>query len=144
MNLIDVTKKLATPGACNEFLESMRWPEGVACLACESKRVSKYAKQAGTRTRINATTGEAQLKPVPARILCLSLECGKQFSLTQSTILNDSHSDLKKWFLAVALMVNAKRVWSALQLKRDLKVAYKTAWFLNHRIRKAMDLAEPF
>ena len=44
--------------------------------------------------------------------------------------------------MAVALMVNAKKGLSALQMKRDLKVAYKTAWYLNHRIRKAMGLVE--
>jgi transposase-like protein len=137
MNLIDVAKQFGTPEACNDFLESMRWPEGVTCLACESKRVSKYTKQAGTRKRTNAITGETQLKPVPARILYVCLECGKQFSVTEGTIFNDTHLDLEKWFLAVALMVNAKKGLSALQMKRDLKVAYKTAWYLNHRIRKA-------
>src|SRR5438128_359853 len=44
--------------------------------------------------------------------------------------------------MAVALMVNAKKGLSALQMKRDLKCAYKTAWYLNHRIRKAMGLIE--
>jgi hypothetical protein len=42
----------------------------------------------------------------------------------------------------VALMANAKKGLSALQLKRDLKVAYKTAWYLSHRIRKAIGLIE--
>jgi len=44
--------------------------------------------------------------------------------------------------MAVALLVNAKKGLSALQVKRDLKVAYKTAWYLSHRIRKAMGLIE--
>jgi transposase-like protein len=142
MNLIDVTKKFASPEACNDFLESMRWPDGVACLACESKRVSKYTKKASTRKRLNAKTGVEEIKPVPARILYVCLECGKQFSVTEGTVFNDTHLDLEKWFLAVALMVNAKKGLSALQMKRDLKVAYKTAWYLSHRIRKAMGLIE--
>jgi DNA-directed RNA polymerase subunit RPC12/RpoP/transposase-like protein len=142
MNLIDVSKRFATPEACNDFLEELRWPEGVACLACNSKRVSKYVKQAGTRTRIGAKSGKPEVKPVPARILYVCLECGKQFSVTEGTIFNDTHLDLEKWFMAVALMVNAKKGLSALQLKRDIKVAYKTAWYLNHRIRKAMGLIE--
>jgi DNA-directed RNA polymerase subunit RPC12/RpoP len=142
MKLIDVAKQFATPEACNDFLESMRWPEGVACLACESKRVSKYVKQAGTRTRINAKTGKAEQKPVPARILYVCLECGKQFSVGEGTIFNDTHLSIDKWFMAVALIVNAKKGLSALQLKRDLGCAYKTAWYLNHRIRKAMGIAD--
>src|ERR1700682_1690446 len=138
MNLIDVTKKFATAEACNDFLESMRWPDGVACLACESKKVTKYVKQAGERMRLNAKTGKREVKPVPARILYSCIECGHHFSVTTGTIFHDTRLDLEKWFMAVALMVNAKKGISALQLKRDIKVAYKTAWYLNHRIREAM------
>lgn len=142
MNLIDVTKQFATPEACNDFLQDMRWPDGVECVKCGSKRVSKYVKQAGTRTRKNPKTGELETKPVPARILYVCLSCKKQFSVTEGTIFNDTHLTLEKWFMAVALMVNAKKGLSALQLKRDLKTAYKTAWYLSHRIRKAMGLCE--
>jgi hypothetical protein len=142
MNLIDVTKKFATPEACNDFIESMRWPDGVNCLACSSKKVTKYQKQKGSRTRLNPTTGENELRTVPPRILYVCIECGFQFSAITGTIFHDTHLDLEKWFMAVALMVNAKKGLSALQLKRDLKVAYKTAWYLNHRIRKAMALIE--
>jgi hypothetical protein len=107
-----------------------------------SKRVSRYVKQAGTRTRKNPTTGELETKAVPARILYVCLACKKQFSVTEGTIFNDTHLPLDKWFMAVALMVNAKKGLSALQLKRDLKTAYKTSWYLLHRIRKAMGLCE--
>lgn len=142
MNLIDVSKQFATPEACNDFLEEMRWPDGVECLHCKGKRVTKYVKAAGTRTRMNRTTGLDEVKPVPARILYVCLDCGEQFSVTEGTIFNDTHLPLDKWLMAVALMVNAKKGLSALQMKRDLKVAYKTAWYLNHRIRKAMGLIE--
>ena len=142
MNLIDVAKQFATPEACNDFLEQMRWPDGVECVKCGGKRVSKYVKQAGTRTRTNPKTGQAEVKPVPARILYVCLDCGEQFSVTEGTIFNDSHLPLEKWFHAVALMVNAKKGVSALQLKRDLGTAYKTAWYLAMRIRKAMGMLE--
>src|SRR6266481_4621047 len=105
MNLIDVTKKFGAPEACNNFLETMRWPDGVTCLACESKRVTKYQKQAGSRTRLNKKTGEREVKPVPARILYTCLDCAFQFSVTTGTIFHDTHLDLEKWFIATALMV---------------------------------------
>ncbi len=147
MNLIDVTKQLATPESCNDFLEAIRWPDGVRCLKCCSKRVSKYTKEAGERMRRNPKTGKQETKAVPARILYVCLECNHQFSATTGTIFNDTHFDLSRWFMAVALMVNAKKGLSALQLQRDLeengkKPAYKTAWYLSHRIRKAMELIE--
>src|SRR5262245_61672357 len=138
MNLIDVPKTFATPEACNNFLEKMRWPEGPECVHCNSKRVSKYVKQASTRMRPNRKTGKLEEKPVPARILSVCLDCKKQFSVGEGTIFNDTHLPLEKWFMAVALMVNAKKGLSALQLKRDLKTTYKTSWYLAHRIRKAM------
>ena len=142
MNLIDAAKQFASREAANDYIEAMRWPDGVACLQCESKKVSKYVKQAGTRQRLNRRTGKMEEKPVPARILYTCLECGYQFSATTGTIFHDTHLSLEKWLMAVALMVNAKKGLSALQIKRNLKVAYKTAWYLNHRIRKAMALIE--
>src|ERR1035441_7915322 len=142
MNLIDVGKQFATPEACNDFLESMRWPDGVECVQCNSKRVSKYVKQASTRQRLNAKSGQMETKDVPARILYICLDCKKQFSVTEGTIFNDTHLSLEKWYMATALMVNAKKGVSAKQLQRDLGTAYKTAWYLSHRIRKAMGLVE--
>jgi transposase-like protein len=142
MNLIDVTRQFGTPEACNDFLETMRWPDGPECVHCDSKRVSKYVKKPGKRTKLNPDTGVLEEREIPARILYVCLDCKKQFSVGDGTIFNDTHLSLDKWFLAVALMVNAKKGISSLQLTRDIKVARKTAWYLNHRIRKAMGLIE--
>jgi transposase-like protein len=136
MNLIDVAQQFGTPEACNDFLEKMRWPAGVACVHCTSKNVAKYMRQAGTCTRKNSKTGASELKPVPARILYVCRDCKKQFSVTRGTIFNDTHLPLGKWFMATALVVNAKKGVSAVQLMRDLNIAYKTAWHLSHRIRQ--------
>lgn len=127
MNLIEVAEQFATPEACNDFLETMRWPDGVECVKCNGKRVSKYTKQAGARQRPNAKTGGLETKTVPARILYVCLDCKKQFSVTEGTIFNDTHLSLEKWYMAVALMVNAKKGVSAKQLQRDLGTAYKTS-----------------
>jgi transposase-like protein len=137
MNLIDVAKQFGTPEACNDFLESMRWPDGAECPHCHGKQVSKYVKQASTRK-----SGLRKGQPLPARILYVCRQCKKQFSVTEGTIFNDTHLPLEKWYTAVALMVNAKKGVSAMQLKRDLGTAYKTAWYLSHRIRQAMGLLE--
>ena len=52
--------------------------------------------------------------------------------------MHDFHLPLRKWFLAIYLMCESKKGISALQMKRTLGVAYKTAWYLCHRIREAM------
>ena len=66
------------------------------------------------------------------------LDCTYHFSVTAGTVLHDSHLPLRKWLIATYLMCESKKGISALQLKRTLGVAYKTAWYLSHRIREAM------
>jgi transposase-like protein len=143
MNLIDAAKQFATPEACVDYLEAMRWPDGITCLQCGGSQVSRITTNATTRMRKNSK-GVERTATVPGRIVyqCRSEECGHQFSATTGTIFHDTHLPLDKWFMAVALMVNAKKGLSAKQLQRDLKMAYKTAWYLSHRIRKAMGLLE--
>lgn len=142
MNLIDVAKQFATEDACVDYLEKMRWPDGVTCLKCGGNNVSRIHTAETERKRKNPKTGEVEVKRVPGRIVyqCNNPECGHQFSATTGTIFHDTHLPLDKWFAAIALMTNAKKGLSALQLKRDLGVAYKTAWYLSHRIRQAMAL----
>ena len=143
MNLIDVTKEFGTPEACVNYLEAMRWPDGVTCLQCDGSKVSRIQTRDTERTRKNAK-GEVRTVRVPGRIVyqCQDPKCGHQFSVTTGTLFHDTHLPLDKWFMTVALMVNAKKGLSAFQLKRDLGIAYKTAWYLSHRVRKAMELVE--
>src|SRR5205823_11256302 len=69
--------------------------------------------------------------------------CRTRFSVTSGTVFHDSHLPLWKWFLATYMMCESKKGVSANQLKRTLNVAYKTAWYLCHRIRSAMQVAHP-
>jgi transposase-like protein len=125
MKLIDVHKQFQTDDQCLDYIEKMRWPNGeMCCVHCgEIGRVSKITRETGKnkRTRIYQ---------------CLA--CGKQFSATSGTIFNDTHLPLTKWFLAIALICEAKKGVSAKQLERHLGVNYRTAWHLAHRIREAM------
>lgn len=128
MNLIDVSKEFQTDAACLRYLEALRWPEGVRCVQCDSDKVSKIKRRKAGKNK-RASIYE-----------CLS--CGRQFSATSGTLFHDSHLPLTKWFLAVALVCNAKKGLSAKQMERDLGVSYRTAWYLCHRIRKAMEEGE--
>jgi len=65
--------------------------------------------------------------------------CNRSYSVTVGTIFHDSNSGLEKWFLAIALILNAKKGISSHQLARDLGVNKNTAWYLQMRLRKAMD-----
>jgi transposase-like protein len=130
MNLLDIYKELNTEDKCIAFLEKMRWPEGVKCLACESPRITRITSKGKT----NKKTG----KTGPDRNLYQCNECRFQFTATTGTVYHDTHLPLAKWFLAIALISESKKGISANQLSRALGVQYRTAWYLAHRIRKAM------
>jgi Transposase zinc-ribbon domain len=121
VKLINVHKQFNSEDKCLDYLENMRWSNGVCCIKCGSLSVSKVTREkAGKnkRTRIYQ---------------CLEKECGHQFSATAGTIFHDSHLPLEKWFLAIALILEAKKGVSANQLKRHLGVNYRTAWHLGNR-----------
>ncbi len=69
--------------------------------------------------------------------------CRYQFSVTAGTVFHDSHLPLWKWFLAIYLIGESKKGISAKQLQRTLGVSYKTAWYLGHRVRSAMEDDSP-
>ncbi|MGH9733694.1 MAG: IS1595 family transposase [Candidatus Acidiferrales bacterium] len=126
MKLIDVTRQFKTDDDCLDYLEKMRWPNGVCCIECGSLNVSRITRESKTK---NKRTRLYQ---------CLEKECGHQFSPTAGTIFHDSHLSLVKWFMAIAMICEAKKGMSACQIQRHLGINYRTAWHLCHRIRKAM------
>jgi len=130
MNLLDVYKELNTEAKCLAFLEHMRWPSGVTCLACNCSDISAIT----AKGKLNKKTG----KRSPDRELYQCNDCRFQFTATTGTVYHDTHLPLHKWFLAIALITESKKGISANQLKRALGVQYRTAWYLAHRIRKAM------
>lgn len=134
MNLIDVTKQFPTDDECLGYIEQMRWPDGVVrCPVCGADKVSRI-----TRTNVRKD-GKASKNVRKNVFQCLEKTCKQQFSATSGTIFNDSHLPLNKWFMALAIVVDAKKSISANQLKEHLGIgSYRTAWYLAHRIRKAM------
>src|SRR5882672_10549736 len=120
MDLLSLFEKFGNDERCRMYLEKLRWPEGVRCVRCGSEKVSHIYKR--------------------NQFACDS--CQYHFSVTAGTIFHDSHLPLMKWFAAIYLLSESKKGMSALQLKRTLKVAYKTAWYLCHRIREAVKDAD--
>jgi transposase-like protein len=120
MTLPEVNTLYSTDARCRELLAKLRWPLGVECLRCKSKKVYDL--------------------PTQKKYECG--ECGYQFSVLTQTIFNDTHLPLEVWFMAVLLLVEARKGISANQVKRTLGISYKTAWYLCHRIRKGMAGAE--
>lgn len=127
MNLIDVTSELATDEACFAFLEKQRWPDGVRCAVCGNNHISRITRKSDTK---NVRKNLYQ---------CLEPTCKQQFSVTSGTIFHDSRIPLSKWFMAISLVMDAKKGISAKQLQQHLGLgSYQTAWHMAHRIREAM------
>jgi hypothetical protein len=144
-SLRQVQNDFGTEEQCLAYLEAMRWPEGVRCVKCDSPDISRFTTGETTRKRKNRKTGRTETVTIPSRQLygCMKSECRHQFSATAGTVFHDTHLGLPTWLTAVALMVNAKKGLSAKQMQRDLGVSYPTAWYLCHRIRKAMEDGSP-
>jgi len=146
MNLIDVTKTYGTKEACLEKLERMRWPNGLCCIKCgvvsdENGKplVMKFVTAETQRTRRNKS-GVEKTVTIPPRRLYECKECGYQFSVTTGTVFHKSHISLEKWFIAISLILQAKKGISSLQVGRHLGVTEKntkSTWYLCHRIREA-------
>ncbi len=105
MNLIEVVSKFRSEADCLDYLEAVRWPNGLCCLKCGiMERISKFTTNATTRIRKNKA-GETRTVVVPSRRLYQCKDCGYQFSATTGTVFHDSHLSLIKWFMAVGLIV---------------------------------------
>jgi transposase-like protein len=109
-----------------EHLEATRWPNGPICPHCGV--VDEATKLVGKTAR-------------PGLYQCRA--CTEQFTATVGTVMERSKVALNKWLLASYLMASSKKGVSAHQLHRTLGVTYKTAWFMAHRLREAMNPAAP-
>src|SRR2546428_903705 len=119
----------ALPKACSdeqaavEFLESQRWNGSPFCPRCEATDVYQLRGRDGKRNK---------------RFLWVCRDCGGQFTVRINTVFEDSRIPLRHWCYAFWAACASKKGVSALQIKRQTGLSYKSALFLMHRIRYAM------
>jgi transposase-like protein len=114
-------ERFTDPLKAAAYLESLRWPNGPVCPHCGESERKPYLLKSKTRR------------------LWKCAACRKQYTVTVNTIFEGSHIPLNKWLLAFYLLCASKKGMSAHQLHRMLGVTYKSAWFMAHRIRYAME-----
>lgn len=119
-NLIELVTYFKNEQVCINYLAKIRWDRNPVCPyeSCGHNKVFKYS---------NGKTYKCSC-------------CQKQFSVRVGTIFEDSKVSLKKWFTAIYLVTSHKKGISSTQLAKDIGVTQKTAWFMLHRIRKALGL----
>ena len=105
-------------------LEAIVWPQGPFCPRC------------GGFDRVTTVKGgRAGLRRCGP--------CKRELTVTIGTIFERSHEKSHKWFQAAHFMASSKKGISAYQLHRTFKVTYKTAWFMEHRLREAVRELHP-
>jgi transposase-like protein len=119
MNLIQMFQRFPDHEACIEHLEAVRWGDEPNCPYCGSLDVARKDEH-GRLGRWNCHA------------------CKSSFNALSGTIFQKTKIPLQKWFLAIALILNAKKSLSSWQLSRDLDLNQKSAWFLAMRLRRAM------
>jgi transposase-like protein len=120
VTIIELCTTFSNDDLCRELLERLRWPNKPECPRCHGPVV----------------------RLVNSLKVLYCKDCDYQFTVTANSIFHDSHLPLIKWFTAVYLLCEARKGMSANQVKRTLGISYKTAWYLCHRIRKAMASAD--
>ncbi len=103
---------------CREYMVAHRWPDGIVCPTCGRNDVTFLAKQ--------------------NKWQCKSAHAKRQFTAKVGTIFEDSPLGLEKWLPAVWIITNSKNGVSSCELARTLGITQKSAWFMLHRIRLAM------
>src|ERR1700683_4493132 len=116
--LADAIRYFSDPQVCIDTVAGLKWPNGPECPKCNAKANRQHWLKTQRRWQCR--------------------ECGKQFSVKVGTIFEDSAIGLDKWLPAMWLLTNCKNGISSYELSRSLGVTQKTAWFMLHRIRKAM------
>src|SRR5271166_4490010 len=124
ITLAELMRTFRDEDACKTLLRDMRWPDGVECPRCKSKKVYLLASK-------------------PWHWVCKNKDCGKRngyrFSIITKTIFENTNYPLSTWFQVIYLMTQSKKGISALQIHRQIKSGdYRTAWYMVMRIRAAM------
>ena len=120
--LQEAVQYFSDPDKCLDYVVVRRWPNGVTCPTCGSQKVTFLAKQ---------RRWQCKAKPK---------HTGRQFSVKVGTIFEDSPLGLDKWLVAMWLLVNCKNGISSYEVARDLGITQKSAWYMVHRIRLAVQV----
>jgi len=120
MSFPELVEMFPDEQSARRFFEEARWPEGVACPYCDSREF------------VNPVPGD---RPMPWRCA----DCRRYFSVRTDTVMARSPLPYRTWAFATYLIATAKKGISSHELGRKLGITQKSAWFLAHRIRKAME-----
>jgi ribosomal protein L37AE/L43A len=122
LSMAEFLDRYGSEAQCEAALVAVRWPDGFVCPACGSNAHSSFVREGRHYWQCTA--------------------CRHQCSAISGTIFESTKLPLTRWFLAMQLLTQSKNNVSALELRRQLGVCYKTAWLLKHKLMEVMRLRE--
>src|SRR5882724_8825794 len=137
ITLAEIVKKYSSEDACKAFLRDQRWPNGVTCPRCGAKE-KVYALASRPFHWVCKSGAETLDKETGELVLCHKRN-GYRFSVITRTVFENTNYPLSTWFQVIYLLSQSKKGMSSLQIHRQIRSgSYKTAWYMTHRIRSAM------
>src|ERR1700733_13062527 len=103
-------------GTCREHFTAARFANGAFCPHCGNRHI--YSFKGGKRYRC--------------------ADCKKDFTIVTGTVIGETKLPIKKWYIAIYLLLNTSKGISSVQLAKHVGVTQKTGWFMDHRIREAI------
>jgi transposase-like protein len=123
LSLPQFMERYGTEEQCEQAVIAARWPSGFTCPACGLRQARSTFRRHG-------------------RLYWQCAGCARQCSVISGTVFESTKLPLRRWFMAMQLLTQSKNNVSALELKRQIGVCYRTAWLLKHKLLEAMRLAE--
>ena len=121
ISLFKIMKMFPDDEAAKSWFIETRWPDGPHCPYCGSINIQSGSKH----------------KTMP--YLCREKECAKRFSARTDTAMESSRLGFQAWAIAIYLITTNLKGISSMKLHRELDISQKSAWYLAHRIRKALE-----
>ena len=123
----------------HDFMMAIRWPDkNPVCPACRSKSIGKLVVSTENKKGRTLKNGKVIEPYTITRRFWVCKDCRKQFTVRIGSIFEDSPLGLDKWLCGLWLIVNAKNGISSCEIARSLGITQKSAWFLAHRLRLAI------
>lgn len=104
--------------AAIELVERRRWPDGIICPYCKSERTTRQRNYQYHQCK----------------------DCRKKFTCRTNSAFERSHIPMRKWLLGIYLFMTTKEGISSIELSKDLGITQKSAWFMLHRLREAIEV----
>ncbi len=114
MNIFNMIKQFPDKKSCLDFLEEIRFKNGAYCPHCGSVRVKKRLTRWGC------------------------LDCKSAFTVISNSLFSHTKIPLQEWFVAISMIMNAKKGISSYELAREIDIKQKSAWYMLQRIRREM------